>query len=375
MIRLLFLIRSLEAGGAERQLVELIRAMDKSQFDMTVATFYGGGAFRHELESLKAVRVLSLDKKGRWDVFPFVWRLWHVTRSLRPHIMYGSMGISNELSLLVGRAVGAKVVWSLRASNMDFSHYSWLSRWSFRTGAWLSRFPDLIIANAYAGKEHHIAHNYSGKRMMVIPNGIDVEAFQPDLDAGTRVRREWGIREDEMLVGVVGRLDPMKDHATFLRAAARLVRTRRDVRFVCVGGGPERYASELRALVTKLGLEGKVIWAGTRSDMPSVYNALDIACSSSYGEGLPNAIAEAMSCGVPCIVTDVGDSARLLGRPDLVVPPSDPEALAASLNRVLSIPPGERSALGSQARERISREYGVAQLARRTEDALLGLLR
>jgi glycosyltransferase involved in cell wall biosynthesis len=210
--------------------------------------------------------------------------------------------------------------------------------------------------------------------MIVIPNGIDIETFCPDREAGLRVRHEWGVGEHELLIGLVARLDPMKDHPTFLRAATLLARQNCSVRFVCVGGGPQDYEEKLRSLASELALNGKVIWAGARSDMPTVYNALDIACSSSIGEGLPNAIAEAMSCGLPCVVTDVGDSARLVGEARQVVPPSDPEAMAAAWADLLNLSPEERSALGMQARERIVREYSVAQLARRTEDALLGLL-
>lgn len=374
MIRVFFLVHSLEAGGAERQLIELVRALDKSRFAVTLATFYSGGALRRELDSLQGVRVLSLNKRGRWDVFPFMWRLWRAARHADPHIMYSTMGIANELSLLVGRAVGAKVAWSLRASNVDFSRYNRLSLWSFRVAARLSRFPDLIIANSHAGKEYYIAHGYSGKRMIVIPNGMNTEMFRPDPEARVRVRCEWGIAEEEPLVGLVGRLDPAKGHPTFLRAAALLAGQGCRARFVCVGGGPQQYSSELRVLASKLGLDDKLIWAGARSDMPAVYNALDVACSSSDYEGMPNTIAEAMSCSVPCVVTDVGDSARLVGRPDLVVAPGEPEAMAAALDRLLKLPPIERSAIGEQARDRVMREYSVARLARSTESALLRLM-
>ncbi|MEO8286216.1 MAG: glycosyltransferase [Chloroflexota bacterium] len=375
MIRIFFLVRSLGAGGAERQLVELVRALDKSRFAVTLATFYSGGALRRELDGLPGVTVLSLHKRGRWEVFPFIWRLWRAARRVKPHIIYSSMGISNELSLLVGRAVGAKVAWSLRTSNVDFSRYSRLSLWSFRAAARLSRFPDLIVANSYAGKEYYLAHGYSGKRMIVIPNGVDTHTFRPDPEAGMRVRREWGVAAEELLVGLVGRLDPAKGHPIFLRAAALLMKQGCRVRFVCVGDGPQKYSAELSALASKLGLESNLIWAGARSDMPAVYNALDIACSSSDREGMPNAIAEAMSCGVPCVVTDVGDSARLVARPELVVPPGEPDALAAALGRLLTLPPGERSAIGEQARDRVVHKYRVDRMARSTENALLGLLR
>ena len=134
------------------------------------------------------------------------------------------------------------------------------------------------------------------------------------------MRLEWGIAECEKLIGQVGRLDPMKDHSTFLKAAALLAHERKDVRFVCVGEGPTGYRDELYSLAKTLGLASRLIWAGSRRDMPAVYNAFDVAVSSSrWGEGLPNVIAEAMACGVPCVVTDVGDSAFVVDKLGVVV--------------------------------------------------------
>lgn len=378
MIRLLLIIRSLNQGGAERQLVELVRGLDKSRFAVTVATFYDGGKLRPELERFERVKVCSLHKKGRWDILPFLFRLERLVLQLRPHIIYASMGVSNELGLLAGRTVGARVAWGLRASNVDFSRYGWASQWSFRVGAWLSRFADLIIANSYAGKQHQIAQGYHGKRMIVIPNGIDTGRFYPDREGGRRLREEWRIEDGRALIGLVGRLDPMKDHPTFLRAATLLRKERPHVRFVCVGDGPEAYSRELAALAEALDLSEHLIWAGARSgsDMPSVYSALDIACSSSSdGEGTSNAIAEAMACEVPCVVTCVGDAARLVGKSEQIVPPRNPAALSAALQRLLDLPCEQRAAIGKEAREHIVKEYSVTLLASRTESALINLLR
>lgn len=374
MIRLVVLARSLEMGGAERQLVELVKALDKKVFSITVATFYDAGDLRSELAQVDGVNLLSLHKKGRWDLIRFIWNLGRTALRVKPHVMLGNMGVSNELCLLVGRALGAKVVWGLRASNVDYSRYPPISGWIYRLGALLSRFPDLIIVNSHAGKRHNISRGYFGKRMVVIPNGIDTRRFRPDREARLRVREEWGIREGEPLIGLVGRLDPMKDHPTFLKAASLLAPHRADVRFVCVGDGPSAYAEELQSFASHLGLGGRLIWAGTRADMPAVYNALDIACSSSYGEGLPNAVAEAMACGVPCVVTDVGDSARLVDNPAQVVPPRDPHAMALALERLVEMATEQRAALGEQGRRRIVSEYSVQHLASKTEQVLLGIL-
>jgi len=284
--------------------------------------------------------------------------------------VHGYMGGANELCLLGGRALGAKVVWGLRSSNVDFSRYDWAARLIFRVGAWLSRWPDLIIVNSWAGQQHHVAHGYCGERMVVIPNGIDTGRYRPDREAGRRVRAEWGVAEGEALIGLVARLDPMKDHPTFLRAAALLAEEQPGVHFVCVGDGPEPYKQGLLSLAASLGLGRQLIWAGARHDMPAVYNAFDVVISSSSGEGFPNAIGEAMACGVPCVVTDVGDSARIVGKMGVVVPPKDPQALVKGFKIIL----GDHIELEPYAlRERIIAGFSIQALVQTTEKVLIDL--
>jgi len=374
MIRLLFLIGSLDRGGSERQLTLLVKGLYRTRFAVTVVTLYDGGALRAETEGLEGVRVLSLGKRGHRDVLPPLWRFAQILRRVRPQIVHGYIDGPNVQALLLGKPAGASIVWGLRASNVDFSLYPRRSAWIFRLAAWLSRFADLIVLNSRAGERHYVAQGYCGKRMLVIPNGFDTERFRPDHEAGRRLRKSWGIEADERLVGLVARLDPIKDHPTFLQAAALLSAARPDVRFVCVGDGPPPYLRELRALAEALGLENRLVWAGGLDDMCAVQNALDIATSSSSSEAFSNAIGEAMACGVPCVVTDVGDSAALVGNTGQVVPPGNPGALRGGWTRLLELPSEDRIALGQAARARITGEYGVRQLVRRTEEALAGLV-
>jgi len=177
------------------------------------------------------------------------------------------------------------------------------------------------------------------------------------------------------LIGIVARLDPMKDHHTFLRAAAILANSRADARFVCIGAGPERYTSDLKTLAGEFGLGDKVIWPGLiLHDMPAAYNALDICCSSSsYGEGTSNAIAEAMACGVPCVVTDVGDSELIVGETGILVPPQNPEALSAGWVAMAERLSGDPE-LPYAVRERIESRFSLAALVRKTSETLLDIL-
>jgi glycosyltransferase involved in cell wall biosynthesis len=169
----------------------------------------------------------------------------------------------------------------------------------------------------------------------------------------------------------VGRLDPMKDHSVFLEAAAVLANTRKETRFVCIGSGRLEYQTKLQTLAKHLGLGDRLLWLGTREDMPAVWNALDIAVSSSsYGEGLSNAIGEAMASGVPCAVTDVGDSAWIVGDTGEVVPPKDPIALRNAIERLLD----KKSHTAAEIRLRVVECLSVDSLVGNTERALLTLI-
>ncbi|MBK9711900.1 MAG: glycosyltransferase [Kouleothrix sp.] len=362
-IHIFFLIRALDHGGAERQLIELAKGLDKSRFAVTLATFYDGGALRPDIEGAEGVRVISLGKRGRWDLIPLAWRLLRTTRAARPDVIHGYMGVANELGLIAAKLGRARAVWGLRVSALDFSRYDWAAAWSFRVGAWLSRFADLIIANSYAGQQHHLDYGYARDQMVVIPNGIDTERFRPDAEAGQQLRRDWDVGDGEILIGLVGRLDPMKDHPTFLRAAALLAQDAPNVRFVCVGSGPAAYQRELQALAAELDLADRVIWAGPSSDMRAVYGALQIATSASaYGEGFANVVGEAMACGVPCAVTDVGDSVRIVADTGQVVPPGTPQALADAWRELIALGATGRAVLGQRARARVVAAFSIAAL-------------
>jgi glycosyltransferase involved in cell wall biosynthesis len=370
-LRIAFLIRSLDAGGAERQLVDLVTHLDQSIFDITVLTYYPGGALAPQLEAAAGVRLIYLGKRGRRDVAGFVARLVRHVRDLRPAIIHGYMPDANGLAWLLGRLTGARVVWGIRASDVDLDHYDLLTRLLHRTEAWLSPHADLIIANSEAGSLYHARQGYSPRRMVVIPNGIDADRFRHDAEARRRLRHEWHVGDDEFVLGVVARLDPMKDHQTFLNAAALLATSMPRARCVIVGDGPPEIRRHLTELADQCRVSDRLLWLGARHDMPAVYNALDVTVSSSaFGEGFSNTIGEAMACEVPCAATDVGDAAMIIADTGRVVPRRRPDLLAAAL---VDLANADRAALGRMARDRIVEHFSTQALVERTTAALCGL--
>ena len=372
--RVVFLIRSLDIGGAQRQLIELASGLHRANWRVKVFVFYGGGELEADLLK-RGVRIHALAKTGRWDVVGFSYRLLRSLRRERPDVLHGYMGIENLLSTAMQPFVPKmRVVWGVRASNRALEESHWLARLSFNLGCWLSRFADLVICNSTAGKDFHAAHGYPSTRMVVIPNGIDSERFKPDPEARSEMRRRWAIGDDHVLVGLIARLDPMKDHDTFLRAAAAVIRDRPTVRFVCVGDGPEPYRGRLKGLASDLGLDDRLTWAGPHINMPEVYNALDLAVlSSRWGEGFPNVVAEAMATGVPCVVTDVGDAASVVGDTGWVCPPHDPAELARALT-VATASRRDLAAYGQRARRRVRAEFGSERLTSTTLEKLAELV-
>ena len=164
----------------------------------------------------------------------------------------------------------------------------------------------------------------------------------------------------------------MKDYPTFLQAAALIKKRNLKMRFVCVGKGEAKYEKAMCNMATELGLDDVLIWAGRRSDMVAVYNAFDIiTSSSSFGEGFPNVIGEAMSCGVPCVVTDVGDSAWMVGEAGLVVSAKDTKALSESWNKMFLLGRPELRQLAAIARQRMANKFCVNVLLDRTEQVLV----
>ena len=207
----------------------------------------------------------------------------------------------------------------------------------------------------------------------MVPNGIDIEEFRVCAEFRHRIRAEWGLSEDTRLIGFVARLDPIKDHSTFIAAVSRMVKKSADVKFVCVGDGTPEYRRWLIKKAQVHGVHDNIIWVGERQDMPAVYNAFDVVTLVSESEGFPNVVGEGMACGVPCVATSVGDVSRIIGELGLIVPPHDPMALCEGwlqmLDRVEKDP-----GLRMRVRKRIVKQFNTHTLVEMTSAILRRLV-
>jgi glycosyltransferase involved in cell wall biosynthesis len=269
----------------------------------------------------------------------------------------GNLGAWLLRALAPGRPA---LIWNVRASLDGLESFPANTRRSIQLSRRLSRFPEMLVFNSHAGRRQHLAYGFAADHTRVITNGVDPARLQPAAGARERIRAELGLRAATTVICHVARFDPMKDHVTLLRAAARMRRA--DIHFVLAGPGVTPDCGPLRDEIAKSGLTDNISLLGSRGDVPDILSASDVFCLSSYTEGLPNAVVEAMGCGLPCVVTDVGDAAWLVGDTGLVVPPRDPEALAQALSAIVEEPLARRAERGSRARARITEEFSMRHM-------------
>jgi glycosyltransferase involved in cell wall biosynthesis len=338
-------ITGLGVGGAEATLVRLATNAQAQGMPQHVVSLGNRGHYADELEKggieVSALGITSL-AKAPWALA----RLSGIVNNWSPNVVHGWMYHGNVMAALAHRVArgssSRKLLWNLRASNMDEERYGSILRWSIRMSDW----PDTIVANSESGAAFHKSRGIEARRMVVIENGIDCESFRPNPTSRQEVRRELGIPLDVPLIIYPARVDPMKDHASFLKAIAKLP----GVTALLVGSKTNllKVPANVRAL-------------GLRRDMPRLYAAADIVVSASaFGEGFSNAIAEGMSAGLLPIATDVGDARRIIADTGRVVPPSDPSALASAIAQECASPQ-DLAAKGLRARARIAENFSVAK--------------
>jgi glycosyltransferase involved in cell wall biosynthesis len=366
--RIVHIINSFEFGGAEAMLCNLVLRTDRTRFDPHVVSLID------DLTVAKPIldAGIPLTTMGMKPGIPDprrVWRLGRHLRRLRPALVQTWMDHSNLIGGVAARmALVPKVVWGIHHSN----HVAGLTKRStlmtVRACALASkRIPTKIVCCSEHARTLYTENGFRADKFTVIPNGFDTDRFRPDPAARASVREEINVPAGAPLVGLAARFDPLKDHATFIRAAATLHASRADVHFVLCGHNVDANNAELTALIASLGIGHRCHLLGPRHDVQRINAALDVAVSSSISEAFPLAIGEAMACGTPCVATHVGDSALIIGQTGRVVPASDPAALAAAWADVLALDAASRRRLAHGARARICDLFALDAVTRRYE--------
>ena len=358
-MRITYLTRAMEVGGAEVQLATLAAAVARRGHQVDVLTFYPGGNLTSTLGEA-GVPYADLGKGGRWDLAGFFGRLVRRLRQSRPDVLHSFLGPPNIMAAATKPFLPrCKVVWGVRSSDMDLTKYDWSWRASLAIERRLSIVADRIVTNSTSGRRFLEAAGFDARRLSVVPNGIDTARFAPSPELRALARAEFGFNDSVAVIGHVARLDPIKDFETLFAAAVAVRQDVPHLRILVVGSGDATFTATLHARASALGLQDTVVWAGLRRDMNRLYNAMDIHCLASFSEGFPNAVAEGMAAGAIAVASDVGDVRTMVGDAGIIVPVADVAALTSAWRRVLGLSAADRRRLAQAGRQRIVDLYGV----------------
>jgi len=365
-IKVTHIITGLDVGGAEMMLYKLLAGLDRERVDCRVVSLIGGGEMADRIRSL-GIPVSSLQMSGGVSALGGLFKLYGLLRTSKPDVVQTWLYHADLLGY-----VGAKlaripaIAWNLRCSDMGESYYRGSTGVIIRALALLSAQPEAVVTNSEAGKNLHAKLGYRPRAWHIIPNGFELDKFRPEPELRALTRESLGYNDENVVIGLVGRFDPVKGHGVFLEAAKLLAASNPSARFVLVGAG---YTPDNRELTeaSGAGLDKVVKFLGRRDDIPAVMASLDILTCASLGEGFPNVLGEAMACGTPCVATDGGDCARIIDDTGRVAPPSNPEKLALAWSEIIELGPQGRAELGEQARHRIAENYDLNIIVKKYE--------
>jgi glycosyltransferase involved in cell wall biosynthesis len=364
-VQIVFIITGLSTGGAEMMLYKFLSRIDRNRFCPTVITLIDGGVFVDRVKAFD-ISIYSLGMQPGKPSISALQKLTKLLNEIKPDLIQGWMYHSNLAAQLANSLAQRKVpvLWSI--------HHSIESLWAekitlaatIKLTALLSNKTEKVVFSSEKGKTQHLALGYCSKNAITIGDNFDLSKYKPASQSASQsqpnLRQSLNLAETSILIGSIARYHPMKDHANFLNAAAKIAPKHPEVHFILIGPGVDNQNLVLSEQIQKLGIGDQVHLLGERQDIPILMASLDIFTSSSaYGESFPNVLGEAMSCEIPCVATNVGDSDLIVGDTGIIVPTKDSEALAQAWQKLILLGRKGRQNLGEKARERIKQSFDL----------------
>ena len=369
-MKIVYLTTGLNMGGAEVMLYNLLSNIDRDRFEPTVISLMDKGVFGEQIEEL-GIPVHSAGMLVGKPSLSSAKKVIDLIKQAQPDLIQGWMYHGNLAAQFFNFVSGKKtpVLWSIHHSLHDLPSEKPLTQAIIRFGSWSSKYISKVAYVSEKSKGQHQKLGYSHSNGCIVPNGFDISKFQPSAEVRQKFRQELGIADDTFLIGSLARYHPMKDHANLLRAAKILLEQSPDTKFVLIGTNVDHENSGLTDLIAELGIKDSVYLLGQRRDIPEITPALDILTSSSaFGEAFPLVIGEAMACGIPCVVTDIGDSGWIVGDTGKAVPPKNPKALAQGWQEMIDLDYAARAEKSAAARNRIVEKFALDSIVNQYEN-------
>ena len=362
-MKIVHVITDLNTGGAEHALYNILNSDPGIGFHHHVICLGAGGKTARSIRELD-VPVTKLNMQNGMVPFVGLRKLFRLVRSVRPDVIQGWMYHGNLIAFLAAKVAPGDpaLVWNVRHSLYDFRFEKLATQMIIFLNRLLSAQPDVLLYNSQKSKSQHENKGFSSMNGRVIPNGIDLEKFKFSDKARWQMRKRLGIPGYARVIGHFARFHPIKDHPEFLRIASLLVEKYPEVHVVMCGREVSPVNQELNRLIP-IGLQHRFHLLDERDDIPELLSCIDVFCLSSASEAFPNILGEAMSVGVPCVTTNVGDCAMIVGDTGISVVQGDSAALFKALESFLIMPDTELDRLSARARSRIESNYGVEKMA------------
>ena len=364
-IKITFIITGLSTGGSEIMLLKLLKKFDKKVITASVISLTTKGQIGPQIERL-GIDVFTIQMNRRFPSFIKFFKLIKLLKNLNPDIVNTRLYHADLIGGLAAKFVNIEnIIWGVYQSNLSFGANKFKTIMVMRICALFSRFlPKYIFTNSKSAIYSHVVAGYDKKKFILIPNGFDLEEFKPNKKLRFAARQEFGFLERTPVIGFVGRYDPQKNQIGFIDAAIEVKKVFPKVQFIFVGPGVDNSNKKLCNAYASAGLEANVRFLGSRKDIVRLINAFDILVLPSIGESFPNILGEAMSCSVPCVVTDVGDARLIVGDPERVSRPDDMIGFGKKIIELLSLNKKQLSVLGKKSRLRIKNNFEINKIAR-----------
>lgn len=362
-MKIVFVINALSVGGAEKMLLRLIESPKFQEQQVAVIALLPNGSLFDDFARVTKVYAFKFGSP-LGALLGFI-QLFFLIKRMKPDVVHSWLYQSDLIAGLIAKILGVKViVWSIRQSNLERKYNKSRTLLAAKLcGLFSNILPDLIISNSIAGTVSHVKFKYQKSKIKVIPNGIDLRQFSLGHGKNRLLQHEIGKGEDISLIGMFARVDPQKDHSTFLRSAAIVLEQNPKVHFVLCGRGADYSNKTLTNEINILGLQKNVTLLGMRSDIEKIASSLDIHVLCSSGEGWPNVIGEMMAAGVLCVSTDVGESRSIMGKVGVTVPVGDEKQISKAVARFLSLSQSEKQKLRLMGRSRIEKKYDISKVS------------
>jgi glycosyltransferase involved in cell wall biosynthesis len=364
--KIIHMIVGLGNGGAERMLYNLISSQEKERYNIEVISMTQKGKYGPLIEE-QGIKVHELNMNKSILNFGALLKCLSLVKGA--DVLQTWMYHADLLGFIVGKINKVpKIIWGIRHSNLDLDKNKKLTVFIAKINSVLSKYVDSIVSCSIVATQSHIKFGYKKNKIVTIPNGFDLKRFKFNQNARKDICNQLNIEEDNKIISMVGRWNILKDHKNLIKAFYQVTNnTHMKIKLLLIGPNINKNNEELVSLIMKYDLGRDILLLDIRDDIPNIMSASNLLISSSSGEGFPNVIGEAMACGTICVVTDVGDSAYIVGDTGFVVPPQNSEALASAILKGLELNDKDINIKSKKAKFRVEEEFEISKIVKKYE--------